>query len=50
MINITNFDCLINPKYNKMYSKDVSKSNKLEINYLQKKNRLKNWSLSKFML
>tara|TARA_B100001093_G_scaffold519238_1_gene607317 strand:- start:2384 stop:3196 length:813 start_codon:yes stop_codon:yes gene_type:complete len=50
MINITNFNCLVNPDDNKMYYKNLSKDNKVEYNYLNKQNHRKKWNLSKFML
>ena len=50
IINITNFETLLDPLSGQYYKKDVSVNTNLEVNYLEKIQTRKKWSLNRFMI
>ena len=49
MININNFDTLINPRSEDFYVQDISKSAKLKTNVLEKQRSREQWSMNRMM-
>ena len=49
MININNFDSLINPRREDFYVQDISKSAKLKTNVLEKQRIKEQWSMKRMM-